>query len=140
MSHSLKSKILIAEDDAAILELVRIRLEVAGFQTYFARDGHEAMQAALRIKPHAMVLDVGLPHANGFKVLEYVKSCATLKNIPVLMLTARHMEADVQRSLSLGAQDFVTKPFDDRKLVERVERLLSRRPPATGLPETGTFV
>ncbi len=127
-----RSRILVAEDDEAVLELLRIRLELAGYHTFYARDGYRAIETAARVMPHGIVLDIGLPKGDGFEVLSSVKSDRRLKHIPVLMLTARHEAGDVQKSIAWGAQDYVTKPFDDKKLIQRIGRMLAKPAPDTG--------
>ncbi len=120
-----KARIFVAEDDSAILELLRIRLELAGYHSFYARDGFRARESISRTLPHAVILDIGLPRLDGFEVLQGIKSDARTKHIPVLMLSARHAESDVQKSLAYGAGDYITKPFDDRKLLQRVARLVA---------------
>jgi len=123
-------KIFIAEDDDAILELLRIRLEIAGYSTFFARDGAAALTGIDKIMPDGIILDIGLPVRDGFEVLRAVRANRRLHAIPILMLTARHDVTDVQRAIGYGAQDYLTKPFDDQKLLARVARLLRPQPAA----------
>ena len=125
-------KIFIAEDDDAILELLRIRLEIAGYSTFFARDGVAALTGIDKIMPDGIILDIGLPLRDGFEVLRAVRANRRLHAIPILMLTARHDVSDVQRAIGYGAQDYLTKPFDDQKLLARVARML--RPPPSQKP------
>lgn len=120
-----KARILVVEDDEPVLELLRIRLELAGYHAFYARDGHRALEAMRNIGPDAVVLDIGLPHLDGFGVLRTMKYDRRLKDIPVLMLTARHAQSDVYTALSDGARDYLTKPFDDKVLLSRVARLLA---------------
>jgi DNA-binding response OmpR family regulator len=124
-----KRRILIIEDNADIADLLTIRLELAGYSTCKARDGASGIGAVYAYKPHAVLLDIGLPDHNGFSVLKTIKSDATTRDIPVLMLTARQGMGDIQTALQLGAKDYVTKPFDDRKLLIRVARLLGESVP-----------
>ena len=119
-------RVFIAEDDSGILDLLRIRLELAGYATSYARDGQAAISGITNGVPDAVVLDIGLPTRNGFEVLRAMRSHPRTRDIPVLMLTARHDSADVQRAILDGAQDYLTKPFDDQKLLVRVARLLRR--------------
>jgi len=122
-------KIFIAEDDLAIVELLRIRLELAGYQTFHAKTGRSAIDGIHQTKPDALLLDIGLPIYDGFQVLRSIRASPSVSDTPAMMLTARHHSADVQRALLLGAQDFVTKPFDDQKLIARVNRLVERKAP-----------
>ena len=123
-------KIFIAEDDDGILELLRIRLEIAGYSTFFARDGQAALAGIDKFMPDGIILDIGLPLRDGFEVLRAVRANRRLHAIPVLMLTARHDVSDVQRAIGYGAQDYLTKPFDDQKLLARVARMLRPQPTA----------
>jgi two-component system OmpR family response regulator len=118
--------VFIAEDDNTILELLRIRLGVAGYATLYARDGIAAIAGIGNSLPNAVVLDIGLPKCDGFEVLQALRANVRTRNIPVLVLTARHDASDVQRAIACGAQDYLAKPFDDQKLLARVARLLKK--------------
>ena len=120
-------KIFIAEDDVAILDLLRIRLELAGYQTFFAKNGRSAIDGIRKCQPDAILLDIGLPIHDGFEVLRSIRATPHLSEIPAMMLTARHHSSDVQRAILYGAQDFVTKPFNDQTLISRVTRLFHRK-------------
>jgi len=124
-----KRRILIVEDNPDIAELLTIRLELAGYSTCKAHDGASGIGAVYAYKPHAVLLDIGLPDHDGFAVLKAIKDDAKTRDIPVLMLTARQGMGDIQAALKLGAKDYVTKPFDDRKLLIRVARLLGESVP-----------
>ncbi len=124
-----KRRILIVEDNTDIAELLTIRLELAGYATCKTRDGASGIGAVYAYKPHAVLLDIGLPDHDGFSVLKAIKGDPKTRDIPVLMLTARQAMGDIQTALSLGARDYVTKPFDDRKLLIRVARLLGESVP-----------
>ena len=119
--------IFIAEDDPAVLELVITRLELAGFQTRFARNGWTAFEALKTTRPSGVILDVNMPGMDGFGVLRSMRAVPVLAKVPVLMLTARGAREDVARAIDGGAQDYLTKPFDDQQLIARVHRLV--RPP-----------
>jgi DNA-binding response OmpR family regulator len=130
MPGDLRPKIVVAEDDANIRELVLTRLQVAGYDAFGARDGGEAMRRTLSIRPAVLVLDINMPGMDGFGVLESLKSHRSMAK--VLVLTARHAVADVQRAVGLGAKDYLAKPFSDAHLLSRVARLL--RAPAAPRP------
>lgn len=121
-----RPRILVAEDDAAILELVTVRLELAGYHVISARDGVAALERAVVGPFAAAVLDVNMPRLDGFGVLQAMRSEATLARVPVLMLTARNAPADVVRARESGADDYMAKPFDDQMLITRVARLVAR--------------
>jgi len=127
---SRRACILVAEDDTGVRELICTRLMVAGYDTHTARNGREAVQRAHTLKPDGIVLDINMPELDGFAVLQELAGERRLKNTPVLVLTARHAEEDVKRAISLGAKDFLTKPFNDGQLIARVARLL--RTPMVG--------
>jgi DNA-binding response OmpR family regulator len=114
--HSTRKRIVVVDDDRAILDLVSTRLTLAGYDVFSARDGQEA----------AMVLDLNMPGLDGFGVLQRLGKAGTAR-LPILVLTARHDVADVQRAIGLGARDYLAKPFKDAQLLMRVARLV--RPP-----------
>jgi two-component system OmpR family response regulator len=128
MPHS--KRILVAEDDLGVRELIRARLSAAGYDTHTAHDGGEALERIRNLRPDGVVLDINMPVLDGFAVLDFLKGEPRLRGIPVLVLTARHASDDVRRAVSLGAKDFLTKPFSDAQLMARVARLL-RAPLAT---------
>lgn len=116
--------ILVAEDDSNVRELVRTRLQLAGYGILTARTGAEAI-SRIRITPlDALILDVNMPEVDGFGVLRAIQGIPSIRRMPVLMLTARHAAQDVRLALMLGARDYLTKPFSEQQLVARVARLL----------------
>jgi DNA-binding response OmpR family regulator len=117
---------------------LRIRLELAGYSTFYARDGIAAITGITKNLPDGIVLDIGLPHRDGFEVLHAIRSNRRTWSIPVLMLTARHDSSDVQRAIANGAQDYLSKPFDDQKLLARVARLV-RKPANSKSQSSGTI-
>ena len=121
---SRKPRILVAEDDAGARDLVRTRLTAAGYDTHTAHNGLEAVQRARELRPDGIVLEINMPGMDGFGVLDAIRSDPNLKHTRVLVLTARHAGDDVKRAMSLGAKDFLTKPFNDQQLIARVARLL----------------
>jgi DNA-binding response OmpR family regulator len=119
---SVRRRILVVEDDHDVRELIRTRLESAGYEMHTARNGSEALGRIAVVKPHGMVLDINMPELDGFGVLEALKTQGAL--FPVLVLTARHAADDVRRAISLGAKDYLTKPFTEAQLQARVARLM----------------
>lgn len=128
-------KILIVEDDPMMMELICTRLDLAGYQTLHGRDGYEGLDRLRDAKPDAMVLDINMPRLDGFGVLRQMKTLGHLPRVPVMVLTARNQTSDVQEALKLGARDFLTKPFDDQRLLARVARLV--RPVVPARPAQG---
>lgn len=121
-----RSRILVAEDDLGVRDLIRTRLEMAGYDVHTAKNGVEAMKRVHELRPDAMVLDINMPEMDGFGVLDALRTTEGIKPIPVLVLTARHASDDVRRAVGLGAKDYLTKPFNEGQLLARVARLLRR--------------
>lgn len=115
--------ILIAEDDPNTAALVVTYLQREGFATLTAADGLQALQLAREEKPGLIILDVMLPRLNGWEICRELRK---ISDVPILFLTAREEEIDRILGLSLGADDYVVKPFSPRELVERVKAILRR--------------
>jgi DNA-binding response OmpR family regulator len=121
------ASILIADDDTDIRDLVVFKLERSGYAVTAAPDG-EAAIALIREQPfHLAILDIMMPGRSGLDVLHEIRNDETLKDLLVILLTARSRDLDVDAGYSTGADDYVIKPFSPRELVHRVESLLSRR-------------
>jgi DNA-binding response OmpR family regulator len=119
--------VLVADDDPDILDLVRYRLERSGYEVATARDGLEAVQLAGELSPSLAVLDVMMPSLNGFEVTRRLREDPATRESPVILLTARAQEADVQEGFDAGADDYIRKPFSPRELSARVQAVLGRR-------------
>ncbi|HET6497189.1 MAG TPA: response regulator [Thermoleophilia bacterium] len=120
--------ILVAEDDPDIMSLVRHVLESEGYVTCAARDGREAIDLYVEIKPDLFVLDVMMPRHSGLEVLRELGDRGQRRqDVPVLMLTSRASEDDVMAGFDLGVDDYLTKPFMVGELRARVRTLLARR-------------
>jgi DNA-binding response OmpR family regulator len=117
-----KPRILIVEDDSNVRELIRTKLNMCGYDTQVARTGMEGLDCIMSFRPQGLVLDVNMPELDGFGVLEVLRKRGI--RLPILMLTARHASDDVRRAVSLGAKDYLTKPFSEGQLQARVARLL----------------
>ncbi|WP_425956385.1 response regulator transcription factor [Xylanimonas sp. McL0601] len=115
--------ILVVEDEPAIATAVAQRLTAEGWRVEVARDGLSAVDAAVRLRPDAVVLDVMLPGIDGLEVTRRIQA---EQPVPILMLTARDDETDMLVGLGVGADDYMTKPFSMRELVARVKALLRR--------------
>lgn len=118
--------VLVVDDEPEIVSLVAYHLEKAGYAVSTAADGAEAIVKARKELPCLIVLDILLPGITGFNVLEAIRSRAETRDIPVLMLTAMREDEDRIRGLSLGVDDYVTKPFNPEELVLRVAAILRR--------------
>ena len=126
MSEGARKLVLVADDDPDILDLVTFRLDRAGYEVVQARDGQEALDAALERTPDLCVLDVMMPRLDGYEVTRRLREETATKAVPIILLTARAQEADVQRGFESGATDYVKKPFSPQELRARVEALLAR--------------
>ncbi len=124
----MSGKILIVDDEAKIIKLVRSYLEQAGFVVVEAGDGQTALIQARREKPDLVVLDLGLPGIDG---LEVARTLRRERETPIIMLTARIEDTDKIVGLELGADDYMTKPFNPRELVARIRAVLRRTSGAT---------
>jgi DNA-binding response OmpR family regulator len=118
--------ILIVDDEANIIELARMYLEQEGFQVTSAADGATALERIDRRPPALMLLDLMLPEVDGYQVCRQVRGGTSAPDLPIIMLTARDDDVDKILGLELGADDYVTKPFNPRELVARVKALLRR--------------
>lgn len=119
--------ILAADDDERILGLVVYRLEHSGFRVITATDGEEALRLALAELPALAVIDVMMPKLDGFELTARLRSHEKTKDMPVILLTARVQEPDVDRGFAAGADDYLRKPFSLQELLSRVEALLGKR-------------
>jgi DNA-binding response OmpR family regulator len=118
--------VLVADDDPDILSLVALRLERSGFEVIVARDGEQAVAAALERAPDLALLDVMMPKLDGYQVTEWLRGNQATRHMPVILLTARVQEADIARGVAAGADDYVRKPFSTQELQDRVQAALGR--------------
>jgi two-component system, OmpR family, phosphate regulon response regulator PhoB len=126
----MKPKVLLVEDDANLVELVRYNLDAASFDIVSTPDGEEALVLAEEEKPDLVILDWMIENLSGIEVCRRLRRNPATANLPIVMLTARAEEADRIRGLETGADDYLTKPFSPRELVARVRALLRRLRPA----------
>jgi DNA-binding response OmpR family regulator len=117
--------VLCADDDEDILSLVSLRLRRAGFAVATATDGEEAVEIARAQRPALAVLDVMMPKRTGYEVLAELRGDDALREMKVILLSARVQEGDVARGLEAGADAYLAKPFKAQELVTKVEELLS---------------
>jgi two-component system, OmpR family, KDP operon response regulator KdpE len=119
----LVTRILLVEDDQQVRAFIESTLHLASYQTLSAGDGLQGVLLAQRELPHLIILDIGLPRLNGFQILERVRET---DDTPIIMLTSRDAEEDKLHAFSLGADDYLTKPFSARELLARVQAVLRR--------------
>ena len=116
--------VLVADDDEDILQLLSFRLERAGYEVVLTRNGTEALRSALDLLPALAILDVMMPGLDGLEVTEELRRNPATSLMPIILLTARAQVGDVAGGMTVGADDYVKKPFDAHDLIERVDRLL----------------
>jgi len=131
------NRVLVVEDEAAILQGLRDNLEFEGYEVFTALDGIAGLEQIRKHDPHLIVLDLMLPRLSGYELCRKLRAEGV--NTPILMLTARGEEADRVLGLDLGADDYVTKPFSVRELMARVRALLRRTATGSGLPNELEF-
>ncbi|HEY7356664.1 MAG TPA: response regulator transcription factor [Ktedonobacterales bacterium] len=115
--------ILVVDDEARLIDLIRMNLELEGFRVLEAANGYEALERLKEDLPDLIILDVMMPEMDGFETLKHIRE---VSNVPVMMLTVRQEEGDRIRGLDLGADDYLTKPFSPRELLSRTKALLRR--------------
>ena len=120
------SKILVVEDDRDIRELIAFSLRFAGFGVETAAGGSEGIEKARAHQPDLILLDVRMPRMGGFEVCERLKEDGRTQGIPVVFLSARGQESEIQQGLALGAVDYILKPFSPDELPGKVQAILDR--------------
>jgi len=131
------SRILIVEDDPALLRGLKDNFVAQGYDVRTANDGKKALDALAKQPPDLLLLDLMLPRVNGYEICKTVR--ARQLDLPIIMLTAKGQEDDIVRGLELGADDYVTKPFGIRELLARVKAFLRRQTPDTNEIAFGEF-
>ena len=126
--NDVRPLVLVADDDPDILALVRFRLERDGYEVLSAPDGETALDLALARTPDLAVLDVMMPRLDGYELTRRLREHGPTTGIPIILLTARVQEPDLERGFEAGADDYVTKPFSPQALGERVQAALGVRP------------
>jgi DNA-binding response OmpR family regulator len=119
--------VLVADDDQDILDLVCFRLKRSGYRVIEAHEGAEALELAVKEVPDLAVLDVMMPKLDGFEVTRRLRAETATSRMPIILLTARAQDADVQRGFDAGADDYIRKPFSPEELRARVQAILGRR-------------
>ena len=120
-----QKRILICDDDPAILRVLQVNLEVEGYQTLLAHHGEEALEIANSQNPDLIILDIMMPRLDGYQTCEQLKASDATKDIPVVFLSAKAQASDIEKGKAYGVADYLTKPFDPDTLVDTIERLLS---------------
>ncbi len=120
------AKILIAEDEPDIRELVAFMLRFAGYEVMAASNGEEAVQAATREVPDLVLMDVRMPRMTGYDACRLMKANPSLRDVPVVFLSAKGQESEIQSGLEAGAEEYLLKPFSPDELTNRVRTILSK--------------
>ena len=126
----MKPTVMIVEDEAALITMLRYNLEKEGYNVTEANDGEEALSVADETPPDAVILDWMLPRMSGIEVCRQLRRKTETRSVPIIMLTARTDETDKVRGLNVGADDYMTKPFSMPELIARVRSLLRRAKPS----------
>lgn len=117
-------KILVVEDEENVRRFIRIHLEFEGFSVTEAANGREGLEKAVREKPQLVITDVMMPEMDGVTLYKTLRAGNETKDIPIIVLTVKDSFEDVQKAYLIGVNDYLTKPFDPRVLVERVHEIL----------------
>ena len=120
----MSARILIADDEPNIVISLEYLMKREGYEVLIARDGQEALDIILRERPQLVLLDVMMPHKTGFEVCQQVRATESVKDTPILMLTAKGRETDVAKGLGVGATAYLAKPFSTKEIAQKVRELL----------------
>jgi DNA-binding response OmpR family regulator len=127
-SEGRMAKILVAEDEKDIRELIVFSLTYAGFEVVAAVDGQEAVEKAIEVKPDLIMMDVRMPRMTGYEACIRLKAIDEVKDIPVVILSAKGQESEIQTGLNAGAYEYILKPFAPDELIQRVRDIVSKLP------------
>jgi len=120
--------VLVVDDEADLVRILQFGLEAIGYQVETASDGQEGLKKARELKPDIILLDLMLPKLDGYKVCRLLKFDERYKNIPIIILSARTQEGDQLLAMEMGANRFVTKPYDFAEVLSHIETLLKSVP------------
>ena len=118
------ANVLLVDDDPVILKLLQVNFEMEGYHVSCANDGVEGLEKARAERPDIVLLDIMMPRMDGLEVTKALKGDPETKDIPIILLSAKAQASDVQAGKDMGADDYLTKPFDPLELLERVSELL----------------
>ena len=120
----MSKRVLIADDEPNIVTSLEYLMQKNGYEVKIARNGDEALALVESFLPHVVLLDVMMPRKSGYEVCQQIRERADWQHIKVVMLSAKGREAEVNKGLSLGADTYVTKPFSNRELIDKIDELL----------------
>ena len=121
-----KGRILVVDDEIYIVHILDFSLGMEGYEVLTALDGEQALERLKNEKPDLIVLDIMMPKVDGYEVCRAIKSSPETQHIPVILLSAKGRNVDQKMGFDVGADDYITKPFSPRKLVERINALLGQ--------------
>ncbi|MCG3204723.1 MAG: Alkaline phosphatase synthesis transcriptional regulatory protein PhoP [Elusimicrobia bacterium] len=121
-----KQKILVVEDEPDIADGLKLRLDMAGYDVVLAADGQDGILKAKNEKPDLVVLDLMIPKMDGYEVCRILRSSAFTKTTPILILTALQMVGDIDKAFEVGANDYLSKPFTNERLLAKITKLLNK--------------
>jgi CheY-like chemotaxis protein len=117
-------RILICDDDPVILRLLQVNLELEGYEVLLAHHGEHAIEVATEQNPDLVILDIMMPKLDGYQTCQRLKASDSTKEIPVVFLSAKAQQTDIERGKEFGVADYLTKPFDPNDLIDVVQRLV----------------
>ncbi len=121
-----KMTVLVIDDDPVILELLRVNFEIEGFDVITAVDGAEGLERAQAQRPDVVISDIMMPRRDGLQLLGDLKGDPETEDLPVILLSAKAQKSEVQEGLDMGADDYITKPFDPIKLIDRLNAVVAK--------------
>lgn len=119
-----QKKILIADDNENIKDALSYLLEDEGYEILLAKDGEDALQKVREFRPHMLLLDIMMPRINGYEVCRAIKNDPEMKNIYVIMLTARGQAIEQERGKEVGADEYIIKPFNPIEILSKIKNIL----------------
>jgi CheY-like chemotaxis protein len=122
-----KTRVLLVEDETNTIELMRLELEVLGYEVTVAKNGEEGVEMAVSLLPDIIVMDILMPRMDGLQAASRIRENPKTKDIPILAATAKAMPGDREKCLAAGCDDYIAKPFGYKQLGAAVERLLKER-------------
>lgn len=122
-----KKKILLVDDEVDFAEVLRVRLEDNGYEVIVAYNGEEGLERAEKEDPDLIILDIMLPKISGFDVCRKLKIDENFKQIPIIMFSAKFQSNDINFGMAMGADAYITKPFEPRVLIEKMRELLDKK-------------
>ncbi len=121
-----KKKILVVDDEPDIADSLKLRLDMAGYDVVTAVNGQEAVEKARSEKPDLILLDLMMPKMDGYEVCHVLRSNEDTKKTPVVVLTALQMVGDIDKAFEAGANDYISKPFTNERLLAKIQKLLPK--------------